>query len=36
MPHVIVKLWMGKSGEQKARLTEAIVRDLTGVLGSSD
>jgi len=36
MPHVIVKLWPGKSDEQKARLTEAIVRDVTRVLESSD
>ncbi len=32
MPHVIVKLWPGKSDDQKARLTEAIVRDVTGIL----
>jgi 4-oxalocrotonate tautomerase len=36
MPHVIVKLWPGRSDEQKARLTEAIVRDVTGILGSGD
>jgi len=24
MPHVIVKLWPGKSGKQKTRLAEAI------------
>lgn len=36
MPHVIVKLWPGKTDEQKARLTEAIVRDVTRVLHSSD
>jgi 4-oxalocrotonate tautomerase len=36
MPHVVVKLWPGKSDEQKARLTEAIVRDLTSILHSSD
>jgi len=36
MPHVIVKLWPGKSAAQKARVTEAIVRDVTSVLGSSD
>ena len=28
MPHMIVKLWPGKSEKQKARLTEAIVRDV--------
>jgi 4-oxalocrotonate tautomerase len=32
MPHVIVKLWPGKSEHQKMRLTEAIVKDLMSVL----
>ena len=32
MPHVIVKLWPGKSEQQKSRLTEAIVKDVMGVL----
>ena len=32
MPHVIVKLWPGKSERQKARLTEAIVQDVMDVL----
>jgi 4-oxalocrotonate tautomerase len=32
MPHVIVKLWPGKSEGQKARLAEEIVRDVTKVL----
>lgn len=32
MPHVIVKLWPGKSAEQKQRLSDAIVRDVTTVL----
>jgi 4-oxalocrotonate tautomerase len=32
MPHVIVKLWPGKSEEQKKRLADAIVRDVTSVL----
>lgn len=36
MPHVIVKLWPGKSEEQKAQLTEAIVRDLTSILHAGD
>lgn len=36
MPHVIVKLWPGKSDEQKARLTEAIVRDVTDILHYGD
>jgi 4-oxalocrotonate tautomerase len=29
MPHVIVKLWPGKSDDQKRRLTETIVRGVT-------
>ena len=28
MPHVIVKMYPGRSEEQKARLTEAIVKDV--------
>jgi 4-oxalocrotonate tautomerase len=32
MPHVIVKLWPGKSEQQKIRLTEAIVKDVMNVL----
>jgi 4-oxalocrotonate tautomerase len=32
MPHVIVKLWPGKSEQQKARLAEAITRDVMDVL----
>jgi len=36
MPHVIVKLWPGKSAEQKARLTEAIVREVTSILHYGD
>ena len=32
MPHVIVKLWPGKSEQQKARLAEAIVNDVMSVL----
>jgi len=36
MPHVIVKLWPGKSDEQKAQLTEAIVRDVTNILHYGD
>ncbi len=33
MPHVIVKLWPGKSEQQKARLAEAISKDVMDVLG---
>ncbi len=32
MPHVVVKLWPGKSEQQKTRLAEAITRDVTGIL----
>jgi len=32
MPHVIVKLWPGKSEEQKRRLAAAITKDVTSVL----
>jgi 4-oxalocrotonate tautomerase len=32
MPHVIVKLWPGKSEEQKARLADNIARDVMDVL----
>ena len=33
MPHVIVKLWPGKSEAQKARLADRITEDVTDVLG---
>ena len=33
MPHVIVKLWPGKSEEQKKRLAERIAEDVMEVLG---
>ena len=32
MPHVIVKLWAGKSEKQKARLAEAIAKNVMDVL----
>ena len=32
MPHVIVKLWPGKTEEQKTRLADAIVQDVMDVL----
>jgi 4-oxalocrotonate tautomerase len=32
VPHVIVKLWPGKSEEQKIRLAEAIAKDVMDVL----
>ena len=33
MPHVIVKLWPGKSEEQKKELAERIAEDVMRVLG---
>lgn len=36
MPHVIVKLWPGKSEEQKQRLAAAIVKDVTSILNYGD
>src|SRR5207245_9176382 len=36
MPHVIVKLWPGKSEQQKRRLAEAITQDVTMVLNYGD
>lgn len=36
MPHVIVKLWPGKSEEQKRELADSIARDLMATLKSSD
>ena len=32
MPHVVVKLWPGKSEKQKIRLAEEIVKDVITVL----
>ena len=31
MPHVIVKLWPGKSDHQKTRLAEAITKDVMNI-----
>ncbi|HWU95315.1 MAG TPA: tautomerase family protein [Sphingomonas sp.] len=36
MPHVIVKLWPGKSDAQKQSLSDAIVRDVTRILDYGD
>jgi 4-oxalocrotonate tautomerase len=33
MPHVIVKLWPGKSEKQKTHLAEKITKDVMDVLG---
>ena len=32
MPHVIVKLWPGKSEQQKARLAQALAKDVMDIL----
>lgn len=32
MPHVIVKLWPGKSEAQKRRLADAITKDVMSIL----
>ncbi len=32
MPHVIVKLWPGKSEQQKRRLADAICKDVMNIL----
>ena len=36
MPHVIVKLWRGKSKQQKRRLAQAITDDVMKVLHYGD
>lgn len=36
MPHVVVKLWPGKSESQKAQLADAIARNVMDVLGASE
>ena len=36
MPHIIVKLWPGKSDSQKQRLTELIMSGVTQALGYSE
>jgi 4-oxalocrotonate tautomerase len=36
MPHVIVKLWPGKTEEQKQRLADRITRDVMEVLQYGD
>ena len=36
MPHVIIKLWPGKTPEQKAELAQAIADDFVRILGSKD
>jgi 4-oxalocrotonate tautomerase len=36
MPHVVVKLWPGKSEAQKRRLADAITKDVTTILNYGD
>jgi 4-oxalocrotonate tautomerase len=36
MPHVIVKLWPGKSEQQKARLADRIAKDVMDVFDYGD
>jgi 4-oxalocrotonate tautomerase len=36
MPHVIVKLWPGKSEQQKTRLAEEITKDVMKVLNHGE
>ena len=36
MPHVVVKLWPGKSQEQKQRLADAIAREVVAQLGCGE
>jgi 4-oxalocrotonate tautomerase len=36
MPHVIIKLWPGRSAEQKQLLAEKINRDVVDVLGCGE
>lgn len=32
MPHVLMKLWLGKSEQERVRLAEKIAKDVMGVL----
>jgi len=36
MPHVIVKLWPGKSEQRKIRLAEAVTMDIMDILHYGD
>lgn len=36
MPHVIVKLWPGKTDVQKAKLADAIAREVIAHFGASE
>lgn len=36
MPHIIVKLWPGKTKDQKQRLSDAIAQNVKTIFGSGD
>jgi 4-oxalocrotonate tautomerase len=36
MPHVIVKIWPGRSEQQKIQLAEKIVKDIIKILNSKE
>jgi 4-oxalocrotonate tautomerase len=36
MPHIIVKLWPGRTEEQKNRLAEEIAKDVAAIAGCED
>ena len=36
MPHIIVKLWPGKSEQQKTRLAAAITKEVMDILQDND
>ena len=36
MPHVVVKLWPGKSDQQKSQLGKTMTRGVTDILGYDD
>ena len=36
MPHIVVKLWPGKSEQQKTRLAEAITKNVMEILHYGD
>jgi len=36
MPHIIVKLYPGRSGEAKQRLVDAIVEDVVAIAGCEE
>ena len=36
MPHIVVKMYPGRTEEQKQRLTEAIVKAVTSTIGCAE